>query len=62
MDNNLSWMNVSAYGADNASVNYGVNNSVFQKICKQEHLNIIAVHCNNRIVHNCKACFESNVL
>jgi hypothetical protein len=31
MDNNLSWMNVSAYGADNASVNNGVNNSVFQK-------------------------------
>jgi hypothetical protein len=53
MDNNLSWMNVSAYGADNASVDYGVNNSAFQKICEQENSNIIAAHCNNHIVHNC---------
>jgi hypothetical protein len=53
MDNNLSWMKVSAYGADNASVNYGVNNSVFQKICEQENSNIIATHCNDHIVHNC---------
>jgi hypothetical protein len=62
MDNNLSWMNVSAHWADNASVKCGVNNSVFQKIFEQENSNIIADHCNYHIVHNCKTCFESNVV
>jgi hypothetical protein len=36
MDNNLSRMYVSAYGADNASVNYGVSNSVFQKYANKK--------------------------
>lgn len=49
----LSWANVSAYGADNASVNYGINNSVFQKLSSQENKNIIAAHCNDHILHNC---------
>ncbi|XP_075770062.1 uncharacterized protein LOC142823237 [Pelodiscus sinensis] len=49
----LSWTNVSAYGADNTSVNYGVNNSVFQKLAEQENENIIAAHCINHILHNC---------
>ena len=49
----LSWANVTAYGADNASVNYGVNNSVYQKLVDQENQNIIAAHCNDHILHNC---------
>jgi hAT family C-terminal dimerisation region len=49
----LSWSNVTAYGADNASVNYGVNNSVYQKLVEQENENIIAAHCNDHILHNC---------
>ncbi|GFV35450.1 uncharacterized protein TNCV_3204821 [Trichonephila clavipes] len=46
----LPWSRVTAYGADNASVNFGVNNSVFQKL-KSEL--IIAAHCNDHIFHNC---------
>ena len=49
----LSWSLVTAYGADNASVNYGINNSVFQKLSTQENENIIAAHCNDHILHNC---------
>ena len=49
----LSWGNVSAYGADNASVNYGINNSVFQKLTSEENKDIIAAHCNDHILHNC---------
>lgn len=49
----LSWSRVTAYGADNASVNYGVNNSVYQKLEEEENSNIIAVHCNDHIIHNC---------
>ncbi|GFV20521.1 uncharacterized protein TNCV_4142821 [Trichonephila clavipes] len=39
----LPWSRVTAYGADNASVNFGVNNSVFQKL-KSEENDIIAAH------------------
>ncbi|XP_006131601.1 uncharacterized protein LOC102463496 [Pelodiscus sinensis] len=49
----LSWTNVSAYGVYNSSMNYGVNNSVFQKLAEQENENIIAAHCINHILHNC---------
>ena len=44
---------MSAYGADNASVNFGINYSVFQKITSQENKNVIAAHCNYHILHNC---------
>ncbi|GFV25512.1 uncharacterized protein TNCV_1147821 [Trichonephila clavipes] len=48
----LPWSRVTAYGADNASVNFGVNNSVFQKL-KSEENDIIVAHCNDHIFHNC---------
>lgn len=50
---NLLWSKVTAYGADNASVNFGVNNSVFQKLKSEENSEIIAAHCNEYIFHNC---------
>ena len=49
----LSWKSVSSYAADNASVNYGVNNSVYQKLIAEENPEIIAAHCNDHILHNC---------
>ncbi|GFU61463.1 uncharacterized protein TNCV_2287631 [Trichonephila clavipes] len=39
--------------ADNASVNFGVNNFVFQKLKSEENNDIIAAHCNDHIFHNC---------
>ncbi|GFW00638.1 uncharacterized protein TNCV_2283841 [Trichonephila clavipes] len=39
--------------ADNASVNFGVNNSIFQKLKSEENNDIIAAHCNDHIFHNC---------
>ncbi|GFV98679.1 uncharacterized protein TNCV_1453651 [Trichonephila clavipes] len=49
----LPWSRVTAYGAGNASVNFGVNNSVFQKLKSEENNDIIAAHCNDHIIHNC---------
>ncbi|GFS59064.1 uncharacterized protein TNCV_69591 [Trichonephila clavipes] len=49
----LPWSRVTAYGADNASVNFGVNNSVFQKLKSEENNDIIAAHCTDHIFHNC---------
>ncbi|GFS98471.1 dimer_Tnp_hAT domain-containing protein [Trichonephila clavipes] len=49
----LPWSRVTAYGADNASVNFGVNNSVFQKLKSEENNDIIAARCNDHIFHNC---------
>ncbi|GFW25752.1 uncharacterized protein TNCV_1310131 [Trichonephila clavipes] len=49
----LPWSRVTAYGADNASVNFGVNNSAFQKLKSEENNDIIAAHCNDHIFHNC---------
>ncbi|XP_041844096.1 uncharacterized protein LOC121641831 [Melanotaenia boesemani] len=43
---------ISAYTADNASVNYGKNNSVFQKL-KADNSGIIKANCMAHIVHNC---------
>ncbi|XP_046896474.1 uncharacterized protein LOC124487236 [Hypomesus transpacificus] len=43
---------ISAYTADNASVNYGKNNSVYQKL-KAENSGIIKANCMAHIVHNC---------
>ena len=36
-----------------ASVNYGVINSVYQKLQSEENNDIIAAHCNDHILHNC---------
>lgn len=36
-ENGLSWASVSSLSADNASVNYGIHNSVFQKL-KNENI------------------------
>lgn len=41
----------SSYSADNASVNYGDNNSVFQKLCLINH-NLIKSNCNAHVIHN----------
>ncbi|GFT49951.1 uncharacterized protein TNCV_4175791 [Trichonephila clavipes] len=49
----LPWSRVTAYGADNASVNFGVNNSVFQTLKSEENNDIIAAHCNDHIFHKC---------
>ncbi|GFS85023.1 uncharacterized protein TNCV_1306281 [Trichonephila clavipes] len=49
----LPWSRVTANGADNASVNFGVNNSVFQNLKSEENNDIIASHCNDHIFHNC---------
>ncbi|GFT82427.1 uncharacterized protein TNCV_4927801 [Trichonephila clavipes] len=49
----LPWSRVTAYGANNASVNFGVNNFVFQKLKSEENNDIIAAHCNDHIFHNC---------
>lgn len=50
---------ISAYCADNASVNYGVHNSVFQKL-KAENNGILKANCICHVIHNagrnaCKA-------
>lgn len=42
---------ISAYTADNASVNYGKYNSVFQKL-KADNSGIIKANCMAHIVHN----------
>lgn len=42
-----------AYGADNASVNYGKFKSVFQHLKRKLNLpNLIAAHCHAHILHN----------
>lgn len=53
----LSIKNVTAYGADNASVNFGKNKSVYTAL-KTHNKNIIPVGCNLHILHNAakKAC------
>lgn len=43
---------VTAYGVDNASVNLGVNDSVFQKLKSKENNNIRAAHCDDHIFPN----------
>lgn len=48
---NLSLNNISCYCADNASVNFGKNNSVFTEL-KKGNSNLIAMGCNAHILHN----------
>ena len=42
---------ISAYGADNASVNYGKHNSVFQKL-KEVNPRIVKANCKCHLIHN----------
>ncbi|CAH0562981.1 unnamed protein product [Brassicogethes aeneus] len=51
-ENGFSWASVSSLSADNASVNYGIHNSVFQKL-KIENPNILKANCKCHILHNC---------
>lgn len=51
-ENGLKLDMISAYTGDNASVNYGKYNSVFQKL-KEGNSGIIKANCIAHIVHNC---------
>jgi hypothetical protein len=50
--NSLSLENISSYSADNASVNFGKHNSVFQKP-QQLNPSIQRANCPAHILHNC---------
>lgn len=47
----LDEKNMSAYAADNASVNYGKHNSVFQKL-KMTNTDLIPANCLAHVLHN----------
>ncbi|GFX72943.1 uncharacterized protein TNCV_1752491 [Trichonephila clavipes] len=49
----LPWSRVTAYGADNASVNLESIIPFFKKLKSEENNDIIAAHCNDHIFHNC---------
>ena len=49
--NNLDMSNVTSFCADNASVNFGKNKSVFVELKKVNPL-LVPVGCNNHILHN----------
>ena len=53
----LSFENITAYCADNASINFGKNQSVFTELRKSNN-ELIAIGCNAHILHNTakKAC------
>jgi hypothetical protein len=51
-ENSLSLENISSYSADNASVNFGKHNSVFQKL-RQLNPSIQRANCPAHILHNC---------
>jgi hypothetical protein len=51
-ENSLSVENISSYSADNASVNFGKHNSVFQKL-QQLNPSIQRANCPAHILHNC---------
>jgi hypothetical protein len=48
----LSGKQLVAYGADNCSVNYGKNKSVFVKLKNSFALLCFAGHCNMHVLHN----------
>lgn len=50
-DNGLDIQNISAYSADNASVNYGCKKSVFKEL-HSLNSNIVKANCNAHVVHN----------
>ena len=43
---------MSAISGDNASVNFGTNVSVYQKL-KTRHAGIVKANCNCHSLHNC---------
>lgn len=47
----LDLKNMSAYAADNASVNYGKHNSVYQKL-KLTYKDVLPANCLAHILHN----------
>ena len=50
-DSELKISNVTSFCADNASVNFGKNHSVYTEL-RKHNKNLIAVGCNNHIIHN----------
>jgi hypothetical protein len=50
-ENNLDIKHVSSYAADNASVNYGVRQSVFTEL-KKENGSILKANFNAHVTHN----------
>lgn len=50
--NGLDLNHVSAFSADNASVNFGKNISVYRKL-KERNSGLIAANCKCHILHNC---------
>jgi len=50
--NDLDIKNLVAYGADNASVNYGKNTSVYQNLKSSVNNNLIKGNCHCHILHN----------
>lgn len=50
-ENNLDNKHVSSYAADNASVNYGVRQSVFTEL-KKEIGSILKANCYAHVTHN----------
>lgn len=51
-DAGLSIDQISAYSADNASVNYGIHNSVYQKL-KAENEHVFKANCYCHVINNC---------
>ena len=51
-ENGLELDMISSYSADNASVNYGKNKSVYQKL-KADNSVIVKANCMAHVVHNC---------
>lgn len=51
-ENDLKLSQLTAYSADNASVNYGIHNSVFQKL-KETNDHLIKANCNCHVINNC---------
>ncbi len=50
-ENNLNLNDISAYSADNASVNYGIHKWVFKNL-KNKNKSIIKANCNCHVLHN----------
>jgi hypothetical protein len=50
--NDFSLQKICAYSGDNASVNYGIHNSVFTRLQK-EVKHVIKANCKCHIINNC---------
>ncbi len=51
LENSLNSANICSFSADNASVNYGRNNSVYVHL-QNDNCNLFKANCNNHVVHN----------